>query len=368
MKLFFQTTILLLIITLSLTGCKKEICSPEHSTQIVKEGLGEDIHNRILSEVEVKFSGTALVVVNGETTLMNSYQYDRKRKGCELSIEPETSFWIASLSKQFCAASIVLLAQNNQIDLNASISDYLPDLPNDKSAITIHQLLTHTSGLSGDENDLGSKENAIDVILNVEMIGSPGEKYSYSNYGYQLLAIIVEAITAEPFEAYLEANFFAPLGMNFTGNACDQQKWKKLNFAPYGKGAKRWAKSNPQLWDINYSYKGSTGVLTNISDLYIWHQSLMNNTILSEASTDLLFTRYVGTDNDTFYGYGWYVFDTENGPVISHAGYDDFIQQGSSFRYYEDHDVLIVILHNYGSYMDGKVPVLIRNMIAEEIF
>lgn len=358
MNYIFKFTLVFSFAYVLLTSCQKEICSPEHSTQIIKEGLGEAINNRILSQTEIKFSGSVLVVDQGEVILKNNYQYERKNKECDLSIQPETSFWIASLSKQFCAASIVLLAQNNQVDLNASITEYLAGVPDDKSGITIHHLLTHTSGLSGDENDLGSKEDVLDLILNTDMIATPGEKFSYSNYGYQLLAIIVESVTGEEYEDYLYVNFFEPLGMINTGNAGDQKRWAELNFAPHAKGAKRRARSNPQTWEINYSYKGSTGILTNTGDLHIWQQSLLNNTILSEESTDLLFTKYTETDNETHYGYGWYLFDTENGPVFSHSGYDDFIEQ----------DILLVVLHNYGSYEDGRVPVLIRNEIESEIF
>lgn len=368
MKYLFPHLAAALLSALMLASCKKEICSPEHSAQIVKEGLGEAIHHRILNLPDIKFSGAVLVRKDGETLLKSSYQYERKKNACEAAIHPETSFWIASLSKQFCAASILLLAQNGQLDLDAGISDYLSGVPAAKSAITIHQLLTHTSGLSGDENDLGSKEETLDKILDADLLAAPGAEYAYSNYGYQLLAMIVESVSGKAYEDYLESSFFAPLGMDGTGNAGDQERWKKLDFAPHAKGAKRKARGNPQLWDENYSYKGSTGILTNTTDLGIWHQSLVDNIVLSEASTDLLLTRHVDTGSDTHYGYGWYVFDTENGPVFSHSGYDDFIQQGSSFRYYTEEDLLIIVLHNYGSYEDGKVPVLIRKEIEAEVF
>lgn len=363
-----KTLLTFLLTILLFHSCKKEVCSIDHDSFIVEGALGTSIDNMILAEEEIRFSGSVLVADGGTEVLRKSYQYEKRNKECE--IDPNTSYWVGSVSKQFCAAAILLLEEQGEIEFSDSIGSLLPGVPADKYGISLHQLLTHTSGLADDylADGIGDRNAAISALLGEELLSSPGERYTYSNQGYQLLAIVVEEVTGKSYEAYMNEYFIQPLAMSQTGFSGDGQAWNKLAVAEKGKGASRKIEGNPQSWEVNYGYKGSTGLLTTTEDLFKWHTSLLDNTILSANSTDLMFTRHVLKGDEIYYGYGWNLFDSDNGEVIVHSGDDDFIGQSGSIRYYKDLDRLIVVLSNGGYQKDRSVARAMAAGIVELVF
>lgn len=349
-------------------GCKKEVCSTDHESFIVEGTLGTSIDNMILAEEDIRFSGSVLVADGGTEVLRKNYQYEKRNQDCE--IDPNTSYWAGSVSKQFCAAAILLLQEQGEIELSDSIGNLLPEVPADKYAISLHQLLTHTSGLSDDylADGIADRNAAISALLGEELLSLPGERYAYSNQGYQLLAIVVEEVSGKSYEAYMNEYFIQPLQMSQTGFSGDGQAWNQLTVADKGKGASRKPKGNPQNWEVNYGYKGSTGLLTSAGDLFKWHTSLLENTVLSDSSIALMFTRHVLNGDDIYYGYGWNLFDSDNGEVNVHSGDDDFIGQSGSIRYYKDLDRLIVVLSNGGYHKDRSVARAMAAEIVELVF
>lgn len=169
------------------------------------------------------------------------------------------------------------------------------NIPQDKANITLHQLLTHSSGLIeyAYEDDFAktSREETISLALNSKLKHPPGTKYLYSDTGYGLLAVIVEIASGQSFQSYLTEYLFKPAKMNRTGFYNDS-KWDFPTVAygynnerDYGSAAKR---PGP-YWGI----LGFGGVLTTVEDLCYWHHALENNLVLSSKSTEKLFTRHI---------------------------------------------------------------------------
>src|SRR5262249_25703156 len=140
----------------------------------------------------------------------------------------ETVFSIGSITKQFTAAAILQLEMQGKLNVQDSISKYLPNVPKDKEAITLHHLLTHSAGL---ESDFGAtdyepvtREPYIRRALAAKLRSVPGQRYHYANSGYSLLAAIVEIVSGQDYEAYLQENLFKPAGMTKTGYRLPQCK------------------------------------------------------------------------------------------------------------------------------------------------
>lgn len=135
---------------------------------------------------------------------------------------------IASVSKQFTAAAIMTLVQQGKLETTAPISRYINNVPSDKSAVTLHHLLTHTAGfkrhLGRDEEQI-SKEASLHKALSLPLAFKVGEQYHYSNVGYGLLAQIIENVSGMPYESYLFKHLFAPAGMLSTG--CVRPDWSQ---------------------------------------------------------------------------------------------------------------------------------------------
>lgn len=170
-------------------------------------------------ETEVGLDAAVLVAQGEHIILLKGYGVADDTSATPFS--PDTVVGIASISKQFAAAAIMRLVDAGLLTVDDTLGSLLQDIPDDKAGITVHQLLTHTSGLTADHMDSDleplTKEDALDRILNSPLISSPGEHYAYSNSGYSLLAAIVEEITGHSYHRFLADQFFQPLRMHHTG-------------------------------------------------------------------------------------------------------------------------------------------------------
>lgn len=184
-------------------------------TVVTGQGKGLDDYLRRLSGFG--FSGCVLVSRNGTVLLRKGYGL--AEDGTNVPLRPETLFDIGSLSKNFTAAAILRLESDGKLRVGDPISRFLPDLPEDKRAISIHQLLTHTSGVTGPDAGYRaiSKAQAIQEILARPLGTRPGTAWAYSNAGYVLLAAIIESASGETYEDYLQGHIFQRAGLKSTG-------------------------------------------------------------------------------------------------------------------------------------------------------
>lgn len=262
------------------------------------------------------FSGSILAAKKGEIIISKGYGM----ANYEMSVPntPATKFHLASLTKQFTAMAIMLLQEKGLLSVNDTLSKYIPDYPNGKK-ITLHHLLTHTSGIPDYINDdetfvdiyrlYHPLNQVIDRFKNKSLEFQPGTKYDYSNSGYVLLCFIIEKVSGKTYEEFLKKNIFEPLKMENTGY--DDLKPIVKNRAS-GYSISDGKLTNAEFFDRS-NLNGADGLYSTVEDLYIWDRALYTERIVSKGTLDKIFTPY---PPGNIYGYGW----TTNKVEISHSG------------------------------------------------
>ena len=270
-------------------------------------------------------SGTVVAARDGEIAHCRGFGLaDRDAKvaaGCD------TAYDIMSMTKQFTAAAILKLQMMGKLSVSDPMSEFVGPVPEDKRAITLHHLLTHTSGLTdqfGGDYEALSREEMLDGALHSELRSAPGTEYSYSNLGYSILAAIVEKASGTSYERFLASHLFEPAGMRQTGYVLPAWKPDQVaveydeNGEPKGKPFDHpWAEDGP-YWNL----RGNGGLLSTARDMFRWHAALRGEQILSESAKDKMFESHVPEEEggDSYYGYGWVVSPTDEGRIVWHDG------------------------------------------------
>ena len=235
---------------------------------------------------------------------------------------PETNYRLASVSKQFTAASILLLAEDGRLTLDDRGHTWLPSLPKAAETVTIRHLLTHTSGLIDYEDvipgNLAAQLHDADVLRLLETQDHtyfrPGTGYRYSNSGYALLALIVQRASGKTFAKFLRERIFQPLGMFNT--VAHEEGVSTVNNRAFGytQEAGRWSRTDQ---DPTSTVLGDGGIYSSIDDLAKWDAALYDGRLLQPSSLRAAFTSATHTDDPEIeYGYGWRI----TGETLWHSG------------------------------------------------
>ncbi|MCV7402171.1 beta-lactamase family protein [Mycobacterium fragae] len=235
---------------------------------------------------------------------------------------PETNYRLASVTKQFTAASILLLAEDGRLSLDDRVREWLPSLPKADETVLIRHLLTHTSGLIDYEDLIPENVTAqlhdADVLRLLETQDRthfrPGTGYRYSNSGYALLALIVERASGKTFAMFLRERIFQPLGMKNT--VAHQKGISTVNNRAFGytEEAGCWNQTDQ---DQTSAVLGDGGIYSSIDDLAKWDAALYDERLLRPSSLQAAFTPATHTDNPEIeYGYGWRI----TGETLWHSG------------------------------------------------
>jgi CubicO group peptidase (beta-lactamase class C family) len=312
----------------------------------------DDLFSRLTAH---GFSGSVLVVRHGETVLRKGYGLADQKTGTP--VEPETAFEIGSITKQFTAAGILRLEMDGRLTTADRLGTFLPaiakhvglelapgQIREDVAGITLHQLLTHTSGLDNLYVDQSPTwKDYLAKTLAQPLLAAPGQEFHYSNTGYDLLAMIVEVVSGVPYERYLREKLFLPAGMSSTG--FDLPPWRRDRVARYQDWTTReWAFPVEMPLDRppRLRLSGSGGMLSTVDDLYRWHQALLGDRILSAAAKEKLYHPVQDS-----YAYGWRIGTTDRGTrVISHGGFDSGLGVSAGFYRFVDDDVVLIVLAN----------------------
>lgn len=252
------------------------------------------------------FNGVVLVAEKGHIIYNEAFGLADREWDIPMSID--TKFKIGSISKPFTAQIILLLVQEGLIRLDGTISDYIPDYNGkQKDRITIHQLLTHTSGIL---NSLQPQEEAVkerlyhnlrDLIRyaeEAELYSDPGSEFHYHNFGYNILAYIAESVTGKKFDVLLREKIFDPIGMRNTRQYDDTQVEERLAKGYEYKLLKGF--ENATYFDNSFAV-GSGGLISTAEDLYKWHQALLTDQFIPEGLKEKMYE----PTNQGHYGYGW---------------------------------------------------------------
>lgn len=270
-----------------------------------------------------KVPGASLLILkDGKPLLRKAYGYADLEAG--VAATPATNYRLASISKQFTAAAILLLAQDGKLELTDPVRRWLPSLPASDQSITIHQLLSHSSGLI-DYEDLippGTTKQLDDSDV-LRMLSAeprtyfpPGTSYRYSNSGYVLLGLIVERASGQRLPDFLRKRIFQPLHMDHT--MLREPKGPQPAHRAYGYSEQdgRWVSTDQ---DLTSATRGDGGIYSSIDDLAKWDAALYDNRLLSDESRRLAFApqnKVTGETDVEAYGYGWRI----HGDVLWHSG------------------------------------------------
>ncbi len=267
---------------------------------------------------------TVIVVKDGKTVLRRAYGMADTSKNIKMT--PEMALRIGSMTKQFTATAILLLADESKLSLQDEISNYLPDYPTQGKKITIEHLLTHTSGIVSYTGKPGYPQRApqdttvaaqIDSFKNDPMQFEPGSTWRYNNSGYYLLGAIIEKVSSQPYHTFLEQRIFVPLGMTHTAyEGYERSAWPTA--AGHSLGEKGFGPA--RTLGKNQSYAAGELVST-VDDLAKWDAAIAANKLLKPATWQRAFSSYRLNDGkDSNYGYGWEMTLIQGEPTIGHSG------------------------------------------------
>jgi CubicO group peptidase (beta-lactamase class C family) len=294
--------------------------------------------------------GVAVVVIrDGKILKKAGYGMADLERG--VPIESDTAFRLASVSKQFTAMAIMLLEEEGRLAYDDSVTGFLPELSRFGDDLSIRHLLTHTSGLpdyydvmvqvSGVERPL--TKHALDVFSDWgEPLFAPGERYEYSNPGYELLALIVERASGRSFPDFVEGRIFAPLGM--TRSVVMDERGPRV-----AKRALGYRKNGDgfEVYDddpLNFIF-GSGGIYSTVEDLYRWDQALYGEQLVSAGTLAEAFrpARY-NSGEEYPYGFGWRLDDHLGRRRVAHAG--GWVGFSTFISRYVDDGFSVIILTN----------------------
>jgi CubicO group peptidase (beta-lactamase class C family) len=298
------------------------------------------------SLVPYGFAGNVVIARDGKPLLAAGYGLADREKA--LPLTAGTPISIGSITKQFTAAAILKLQEQGKLKIDDSIGRYLPMVPNDKAAITIKELLTHTAGLQSDygssDDEKVGRADYLARVMKAPLQAAPGAQFEYSNAGYSLLAAIVVLVSHESYEKYLHDDLFVPAGMLDTGYGLqragrpaigyrDDKRWGTISGRDYPDGEPYW------------NLLGNGGIQSTPADMLRWDRALDTGRVLRKASVDALQTGYVsegqGGGPASQYGFGWSIVQTPHGKLVTHNGGNGVF--AADFLRYVDDGVTIYI-------------------------
>ena len=267
---------------------------------------------------------SVLVIQGGKVVLAKGYGLASIEE--RIPCGTNTNFRLASVTKQFTAMAVMILAERGKLSFEERLTDFFPEFPAYGRQITLRHLLTHTSGLI-DYEDVIPKGTEIPVldrdVLRLLMLQdktyfAPGTKYRYSNSAYSLLALIVEARSGNTFARFLRGNIFRPLKMSNTlayEQGLSVVPNRAYGYSSEGSGFKRTDQS------LTSSVLGDGGIYSSVADLYQWDQALYTDKLVSRKMLKRAFTPGPATEHpDTGYGFGWFVGQYRGLKEIWHSG------------------------------------------------
>jgi CubicO group peptidase (beta-lactamase class C family) len=283
------------------------------------------------SRIVFRFSGAVLIALDGKPIWQEAYgMADRTR---EIPNQIDTKFNLGSMDKMFTAVAIMQLVEQDRLSVDDKIADVLPDYPNRQvaEAVTIHQLLTHTSGM-GDwseselfpdlHDQIRGVEDYLPLFVDTPLEFEPGDHFGYSNSGYIVLGLIIERITGQSYYDYVRASIFEPSGMIHTAAYMLDEDVPNLaiGYTRYDANGNETdeIRDNSSVMPMRGGPAG--GGYSTVEDLLRFRNALLDHQLLSPESTELLLQGKVTLDDQVQYAYGFFDRIVENQRVVGHGG------------------------------------------------
>lgn len=286
-------------------------------------------HAQAVDELMREYDGrvpgaSVLVLKDGKTALAKSYGFADLENN--VTAAPHTNYRLASVTKQFTATAIMILAERELLQYDEPIGRFFLSLPEQAREVTIRHLLTHSSGLI-DYEDLipesaTEQVHDADVLKLLEtqqnMYFRPGFSYRYSNSGYALLALIVERLSGSSFASFLKREIFEPLGMN--GTVAFEEGISSVSNRAFGYSRKDdgWERTDQS---VTSAVLGDGGIYSSIDDLVKWDRALADATLVRPESLRQSWTPSTNTDEPGIrYAFGWRISEHRGSTLIWHSG------------------------------------------------
>lgn len=312
-----------------------------------------------------QFNGAILVAEHGDVLYRRGFGKADIKTGTAFT--PDTMSDIGSVTKQFTAMAIMMLAERRRLSYDDLLTKYIPEISGAPhlGTITVRQLLTHTSGIP-DYGDLGIDDSGLNqtsliaALLKKEAdISKPGMKYRYSNVGYALLAIIVQNVSGQRFSRFLTQEIFLPCGMTSTfvyDGWLAKRSGMAVGYDTFGQVDNGGPTSKP----------GDGGIYSTVDDLFRWDQALNTEKLVTRSTLAEAFTPASVEEGNSTYGFGWNVgSDGANRYVWhtgSHAGFRAFIERRL------DRQLTVIMLTNVGNSKRQEINSAIQNILAGKPF
>jgi CubicO group peptidase (beta-lactamase class C family) len=255
------------------------------------------------------------------------YQKGFGKANLELGVDmtPDYVFQLGSMTKQFTAVAILMLEEQGKLKVSDPISNHIPDYPQG-SKITIHHLLTHTSGIMDftkmkSLSEIAQKEmpakELVNFFKNEPVDFSPGEKFAYNNSGYVLLGYLIELVSGERYEDFIRKHIFEKIGMSHSSYASDRRVILKRAYGYQKKGEGYVNKTV-----INFSVPFSSGsLMSTVGDMLKWQNALTTNQLVGAKELNNAFSTYKLNNGEAFsYGYGWHIKNINGIQTREHGG------------------------------------------------
>lgn len=342
------------------------LCSGVVQAQEIASRAEVLMNNQVARE---NFSGAVLVAQDGQIIFEQGYGLANRE--WMIPNRPDTRFRIASLTKQFTAAGILLLQEQHRLNVQDKISRYLADLPPAWRSITIHQLLTHTSGLPSYTetpqierlNLTGTTpQQLIELVKDRPLQFAPGSKLVYCNTGYVLLGMIIEKVSGLSYGEFLQKNIFGPLQLAATGYDWPNRILPK-RATGYEVQGDNWIAASSV--DVSVPFAAG-GLYSTVDDLFHWSEALLSGRLLSVSSRDEMFSSYpeaVGYGGQ-HYGYGMVITERFGQPEWYHGG--GIKGFATAIQLYPKARVCVVVLSNVDSVKSWDVATQLASLILNK--
>jgi len=304
--------------------------------------LKSQIESVIFAEVKKGSRGSVFVSHGSRVIVDQTYG---------LSAGARPVFWLASNSKPITAIAILKLVDEHRLSLDDPLTRFFGSVPDDKRALTVKDLLTHTSGLPHVYvvDGVADRDTAVNILLGLKFGYKTGDGWHYANANYTLLAAIIEIASGLSFEDYLRSRIFRPAGLKETGFwGLDQSSGvlPPLNDMPMMGVKETVYRSGHSVG--NWGYRGATGLYSSTADLHRLVEALRRGKIIAHETLEKMWSPVVfirhDPDSDVYSGLGWYVI-TKGGKrvAVRHTGSEDVLGHNGIIWLYENGDQMYVL-------------------------
>jgi CubicO group peptidase (beta-lactamase class C family) len=319
-----------------------------------------------------RFNGSVLAARNGTILISRSFGFADFRNHTPLT--QSTPFQLASISKTFTAAAVLMLQHQGKLHIDDKVVLHIPEFP--WPQITIRQLLTHTSGIQNymwmverywNHPHSPNNEDMLQLFIKYPrpLNFTPGRRFGYSNTGYAFLGLLIERVTGQSYDEFMQQHIFEPLEMQHTfvydPNGSD------LTAKERALGFRRWGRRQIIIPDVHHDgVIGDKGIYSNIIDLYKWDRAIGNGHLLPDSLWQQTFehTRLVN-GRTVRYGMGWRLQSYMDNHVVHHPGRWNGFR--TSFKRFIDDDATLILLSNNSRDLNMLINHLQSILFHEEI-